>query len=58
MHTTAHEAALVAKEANVGQLIIGHYSARIKDEESILKEAKNVFTNVILAQEGLKIDII
>ena len=58
MHTTAHEAALVAKEARAGKLVIGHYSARIKDEESMLKEAKNVFTNVILAQEGLKIDII
>ena len=58
MHTTAHEAALVAREANVGKLIIGHYSARIKDEQSMQEEAKSVFTNVILAQEGLKIDII
>ena len=58
MHTTALEAATVAKEANVGKLIIGHYSARIKDEQSMLEEAKSVFTNVILAQEGLKIDII
>ena len=58
MHTTALEAANVAKEANAGKLVIGHYSARIKDEQSMLKEAKNVFTNVILAQEGLKIDII
>ena len=58
MHTTALEAANVAKEANVGKLVIGHYSARIKDEQSMLKEAKSVFPNVILAQEGLKIDII
>lgn len=58
MHTTALEAANVAKEANAGKLVIGHYSARIKDEQSMLKEAKSVFTNVILAQEGLKIDII
>ena len=58
MHTTAHEAALVAKEANAGKLVIGHYSARLKDESELLEEAKSVFKNVILAQEGLKIDII
>ena len=57
-HSTTKDAAKAALKAEAKRLIIGHYSARIKDEESMLKEAKSVFTNVILAQEGVKIDII
>lgn len=57
MHSTAREAAQVALDAKVGKLVIGHYSARIKEEACLLREAKEVFTNTILAQERLKIDI-
>ena len=57
MHTTAREAALIAQSAGVKKLCIGHYSARIKEESLLHQEAKEVFSNTILAKEGLKIDI-
>jgi ribonuclease Z len=52
MHSTAKEAALIALKANVGQLVLGHYSTRY---ESILKfkeEAETVFPNILLADDG------
>jgi ribonuclease Z len=57
MHSTAHEAALIAQAAEAKKLIIGHYSARIKDEHLLLEEAKEVFENTILATERLKVNI-
>ncbi len=58
MHTTATEAATIAREAEVRQLIIGHYSARIKDEETLLHEAKALFPHTLLANEGMKVSIL
>ncbi len=57
-HTTAEEAGDIAKKANVGQLILGHYSSRYNDLDLFKKEAETVFKNVILAKEGkvIKID--
>ena len=52
-HTTAHQAALIAHDADVGRLCIGHYSGRIKDEAAHLKEAMEIFPNTVLAYEGL-----
>ena len=51
-HTTALQAGTMAKKAVVQQLMIGHYSARYKDLEPLLQEAKSVFENTILAVEG------
>lgn len=51
-HTTAFQAGTMAKKAEVHQLMIGHYSARYKDLEPLLEEAKSVFENTILAIEG------
>ena len=51
-HSTAEQAALIAKKANVKKLIIGHYSSRYKDISLFKKEAEKVFTNVILAETG------
>jgi ribonuclease Z len=56
-HSTAREAATIAKKANVGQLIIGHYSARVEDHSLFLAEAKEVFENVIAAEERMTFDI-
>ncbi|WP_421764629.1 ribonuclease Z [Ekhidna sp.] len=53
-HTTAEQAAKYAKEAEVGKLILGHFSARYKELDPILKEAKAVFENSYLAIEGTK----
>jgi ribonuclease Z len=57
-HSTALQAALTAKEANVRTLLLGHFSARYKDLEPHLSEAKTIFPNSFLAEEGLvfKID--
>lgn len=51
-HTTALQAGMVAKKAEVKQLMIGHYSARYKDLQPLLDEAKSVFENTVLAVEG------
>ena len=56
-HTTALQAATLARDARVGQLCIGHFSASIKDEAALLAEAQSVFPNTILANEGLVISI-
>lgn len=51
-HSTAAQAATIAKMANVSKLLLGHFSARYKDLAPILEEAKPIFPNVQLAQEG------
>ncbi len=51
-HSTAKEAASIAKQANAGTLILGHYSSRYPDLEVFKKEAKTVFENVALAEDG------
>jgi ribonuclease Z len=50
-HSTAAQAAQVARDAGVGQLLLGHYSARYNDEEALLKEAKEIFENSHLSAE-------
>ena len=52
-HSTARQAATVAKSAGVGKLLLGHYSARYNDEEVLLKEAQEVFPNTFLTKEGM-----
>ena len=50
-HSTACQAALVARDAGVGKLLLGHYSSRYDDEKVLLSEAKNVFENCFLTNE-------
>ncbi|MBR4566293.1 MAG: ribonuclease Z [Prevotella sp.] len=50
-HSTARQAATVARDAGVGQLILGHYSSRYEDENILLNEAREVFANSHLAAE-------
>lgn len=57
MHSTAEQAATIAKMANVGKLILGHYSARVEDHSLFLKEAKPIFDNTVLAEENDVIEI-
>lgn len=56
-HSTARQAAEVAAAAGVGQLLLGHYSARYDDEGVLLAEARSVFANTILADEGLCVHV-
>ncbi|MBR4723004.1 MAG: ribonuclease Z [Muribaculaceae bacterium] len=51
-HSTARQAATIAQKAGVGQLILGHYSARYATLEHLLQEAQEIFPNTILSHEG------
>lgn len=56
-HSTASHAAMVAKDAQVGQLLIGHYSARYTDSTPLLREAQAIFPNTLASDEGMIIEI-
>ena len=56
-HTTAAQAAQLALDANVKQLVIGHFSARYEDESILLNEASAIFPQTILAKENMCIDV-
>lgn len=51
-HATAKQAALIAKDANIGTLVLGHYSTRYKSISLFKEEANDVFENVELADDG------
>lgn len=57
LHSTAREAAAMASLANVSRLLLGHFSARYRDLNPLLEEARSVFENCFLAQEGDEINI-
>lgn len=50
-HSTALQAAQLARDAGVGQLLLGHYSDRYRSEDVLLEEASAVFPRTQLAQE-------
>ncbi len=56
-HSTAQQAAMVARDAQVGKLLLGHYSARYADETILLEEAKEIFKNTYLTNENMFFDI-
>ncbi len=51
-HSTTIEAATLAQKAGVKQLLLGHYSARYNDLELFTEEARQVFADTLLAEEG------
>jgi len=55
-HSTAKEAAAIAKEANVGALVLGHYSTRYKSIQLFREEAQTIFDNVLLGEDGKSFD--
>lgn len=56
-HSTAKQAATVARDAHAGKLLLGHFSARYDNEDGILQEARAIFPNSYLAKEGLNINV-
>ena len=56
-HSTSTDAARTALEAEAGQLILGHFSARYPDETLLLDQACRTFPNTVLAKENLTINI-
>lgn len=56
-HTTARQAGRLALEAGVGQLVIGHVSARYEGPEDLLKEAQAVFPETVAAVDGLILEV-
>lgn len=55
-HSTAEQAAIIARDANVGKLILGHYSSRYTDIECFRVEAQTVFDHVELGRVGETFD--
>lgn len=56
-HSTAAQAAVIARDAGVGRLVIGHFSARYRDVTPLVEEAREVFPDTIPAREGSVITI-
>lgn len=56
-HSTAKEAAQIAKAANVKKLILGHLSSRYSETDEHLSEATEHFENTGVAEDGLKVEL-
>ena len=56
LHSTAKEAARIALKANVKYLVLGHYSTRYDEIERFKEEAKTVFPNVLLGDDGVSFE--
>ena len=56
-HSTAKDAAKIARDAKVDKLIIGHFSSRYENLDLFINEVKQIFQNVELAFDGKDIDI-
>lgn len=57
-HSTASEAARIARKAGAGRLLIGHFSKSYPDEETHRAEASALFPNTLIANEGMIIDLL
>jgi len=53
-HATARHAALQARQAQVKKLLLGHFSARHTSLEGLLEEARSVFENTLISEEGIR----
>lgn len=56
-HSTPSQAAKTAKEAKAKKLVLTHISARYKDTSTLLKQAKKIFKNTVVAEDFLKMEI-
>lgn len=56
-HSTARQAARIARLAGAGQLLLGHYSSKYRELEPFREEAAAIFPNVLTTQEGIVYEI-
>ena len=56
-HSTARQAAEIARQAGAGRLVIGHFSHAYRDEEALTAQAREVFPRTMAAAEGMTIDL-
>jgi len=56
-HSTASQAAKIAKKAGAKRLALTHLSGRYKDTEAMLEEAKAIFENTVVAEDGMRIEV-
>lgn len=56
-HSTSRQAAMLARDAGVGKLLLTHFSSAYKDETPLLEQAKEIFPESILAYEGLRMPL-
>ena len=56
-HSTSAEAAVLAKEAGVGRLVLTHFSARYTRVTRLVREARSIFSNTIAARDGMKVEV-
>ena len=56
-HSTARDAATIARDAGVRKLLLGHFSSRYKDLSQLLREAQQVFPHTALSEEGVAVVI-
>ncbi|MEP6991414.1 MAG: ribonuclease Z [bacterium] len=57
-HSTAREAAIVARDAGVGTLVLTHFSARYsRDAAELGKEARQCFAQTLVGKDGLELDV-
>ena len=56
-HSTAKQAAEIAKRAGAGKLLLGHFSARYTELDELLEEARSVFENSVLTEDGMTFEI-
>lgn len=54
-HTIAEDAARIANEANVNQLILTHLSNRYTSSKSLEDEAKEIFENTVYAEDMMTV---
>ena len=56
-HSTASQAAKIARLAQVKRLVLGHFSSRYSEKNDFLIEASSIFESVLLASDGKIFDI-
>ncbi len=57
-HSTAREAAIIARDAGVGTLVLTHFSARYsRDAADLGKEARQCFERTLVGKDGLELDV-